>query len=218
MLQLLSQFAQMGTDGQFTSRPNLEYYDPYATNSAAQDAVSAGMAVAMSIIILIVVVVTIVGLWKVFTKAGKPGWAAIVPIYNNIVMLEIAGKPLWWVFLYFIPVVNIVIPIIVSIEIAKKFGKSGAFGVIALWLFAPIGYLILGFGKAQYQGGGAPTTSGGAYGAGSMGAPAQSQVNAYHQEQPGAATPQQPAADPNQPQNQNPQGPLPPQPPTNLVQ
>ncbi len=107
-----------------------------------------------ALIELLVVVVAIAGLWKTFDKAGKPGWAAIVPIYNVIVMLEIAGKPLWWIVLFLIPLVNLVVAILVSIAIAEKFGKSAGFGV-GLALLSFIFYPILGFGDAQFVGGAA---------------------------------------------------------------
>jgi hypothetical protein len=104
------------------------------------------------LIYLIIVVAIIVGFWKVFTKAGKPGWAAIIPIYNLIVLLEIAGKPLWWIILFFIPVVNLIAAILVGLGVAKNFGKSDAFGV-GLGLLGFIFYPILGFGDAQYHAG-----------------------------------------------------------------
>jgi Family of unknown function (DUF5684) len=100
---------------------------------------------------LAIIVAIIAGIWKVFVKAGKPGWAAIIPIYNVIVLLEIAGKPLWWIILFFIPLVNIIMAILVSIAVARKFGKSDGFGV-GLALLGFIFYPILGFGDAQYQG------------------------------------------------------------------
>jgi Family of unknown function (DUF5684) len=103
------------------------------------------------ILFLAIFVAIIAGLWRVFTKAGKPGWASIIPIYNLIVMLQIAGKPLWWFVLFLIPIVNLVAAILVGIAIAKKFGKSDAFG-IGLGLLGFIFYPILGFGDAQYQG------------------------------------------------------------------
>ncbi len=93
--------------------------------------------------------------WKVFVKAGKPGWAAIVPIYNVIVIMEIAGKPVWWFILLFIPIVNLVISIIVYIELAKKFGKGSGFG-IGLAFLGIIFFPILGFGDAKYIGGSVP--------------------------------------------------------------
>jgi uncharacterized membrane protein YoaK (UPF0700 family) len=100
---------------------------------------------------LAIVVAIIAGFWKVFTKAGKPGWAAIVPIYNIIVLLQIANKPLWWILLFFIPLVNIVMAVFVGIAVAKNFGKGEGFG-IGLGLLGFIFYPILGFGDAQYQG------------------------------------------------------------------
>lgn len=100
---------------------------------------------------LAIVVIVIAGLWKVFVKAGKPGWAAIVPIYNIIVILEIVGKPLWWILLFLIPIVNLVMAILVCIELAKCFGKGAGFG-IGLALLGFIFFPILGFSDAQYQG------------------------------------------------------------------
>ena len=102
------------------------------------------------VVYLAILITIIAGFWKVFTKAGKPGWAAIIPIYNIIVLLEVAGKPLWWVILFLIPVVNFVMLIIVCLAVAKNFGKSGAFG-IGLALLGFIFFPILGFGNAQYQ-------------------------------------------------------------------
>jgi uncharacterized membrane protein YoaK (UPF0700 family) len=89
-------------------------------------------------------------MWKLFVKAGEPGWASIIPIYNAIVMLKIAGKPLWWFLLYLIPIVNIVIAIIVTVALAKNFGKDVGFAV-GLILLPIIFYPILAFGSAQYH-------------------------------------------------------------------
>lgn len=101
---------------------------------------------------ILVLVVCIAGLWKTFQKAGKPGWGAIVPIYNAYLIIKMAGRPGWWLLLYLIPFVNIVIQIVVAIDVAKAFQKSTAFGVIGLWLFNVIGYIMLGFGDAKYAG------------------------------------------------------------------
>ena len=108
---------------------------------------SGGMIILL--IELVVVVLMIAGLWKTFEKAGKPGWAAIIPIYNLIVLLEIAGRPLWWFILFLIPLVGLIIAIIVNIDVAKNFGKSEGFG-IGLALLGMIFYPILGFGDARY--------------------------------------------------------------------
>ena len=103
---------------------------------------------------LAIAVLIVAGFWKVFTKAGHPGWAAIIPIYNLYILLKIAGRPGWWLLLFIVPVVNFVIAIIVAIDVAKSFGKGTGFGV-GLAFLGPIFYPILGFGEATYQGAGA---------------------------------------------------------------
>lgn len=90
-------------------------------------------------------------MWKVFEKAGKPGWGAIIPIYNIVLLLEIVGKPIWWLLLLLIPCVNFVVVLIVFMDLAKCFGKSAIFG-IGLWLLGFIFFPILGFGDAKYLG------------------------------------------------------------------
>jgi len=89
--------------------------------------------------------------WKIFTKAGKPGWASIVPIYNVLVLLEIVGKPWWYLLLMLIPGVNVVILIMVMLDLAKVFGKSGGFAVGLIFL-SIIFMAILAFGDAKYLG------------------------------------------------------------------
>jgi hypothetical protein len=97
------------------------------------------------------VILMIAALWKVFTKAGQPGWAAIIPIVNTYFLCKVAGRPGWWVILMLIPIVNFIIWIILCIDVAKSFGKGVGFG-IGLLLLPFIFFLILGFGSAQYQG------------------------------------------------------------------
>jgi uncharacterized membrane protein YoaK (UPF0700 family) len=84
-------------------------------------------------------------------NSGKPGIASIVPIWNAIAFLQIAGKPAWWIVLMCIPVVNFVIAIIATIAFAKSFGKGGGFAA-GLLLLSPIFILILAFGGAEYIG------------------------------------------------------------------
>lgn len=105
------------------------------------------------LIILAFALFMIVSYWKVFEKAGQPGWGVLIPIYNILLLLKIAGKPGWWILLYLIPLVNIVIGIIVCIDIAKNFGKDAGFG-IGLAFLGIIFYPILAFGSAQYLGAG----------------------------------------------------------------
>lgn len=110
-----------------------------------------GLGFGYYLFLLLVSVFSIVCLWKVFVKAGKPGWAAIIPIYNIITELEIIGRPWWWLLLLFIPLVNIVIGIIVIFDLAKVFGKSTSFGFGLLFL-SVIFMAILAFGDAKYLG------------------------------------------------------------------
>ncbi|MBT5019170.1 MAG: signal peptidase I [Planctomicrobium sp.] len=95
-------------------------------------------------------VFVIAGLWKTFEKAGQPGWGALVPFYNGILLLNIAQKPLWWILLFFIPLVNLIIAIIIAIDVAKNFGKGTGFG-LGLAFLGFIFYPILGFGDAEYN-------------------------------------------------------------------
>ncbi len=93
----------------------------------------------------------IAGTWRVYQKAGKPGWACLVPFYNFIVLLQMVGKQEWWVLWLFVPIANVVVTIWVTNLLSKSFGKDEAFtlGLIFLpFIFFPI----LGFGNAEYHG------------------------------------------------------------------
>jgi hypothetical protein len=97
-----------------------------------------------------IIIVAIASMWKIFVKAGKPGWAAIVPIYNMIVLLEIAERPLWWFVLLFVPLVNIVVACIIWNDVAKRFGQGPGFTVGLVLL--PIVFMpLLAFGDYRYQ-------------------------------------------------------------------
>ncbi len=114
-------------------------------------------------------IIQIVGMWKTFTKAGRPGWAAIVPFYNYWVLAEIAGRPgsfgLIAALVAAIPFVgwiaSVVMTIMISLDVAAKFGKTPVFGVVGLWLFGFVGYNILGFGSAVYDASGVSGSSNG---------------------------------------------------------
>ncbi len=117
---------------------------------AALFASSAGTGI-LIVVYIAVVVFEIAALWQVFVKGAKPGWAAIIPFYNYYVLLKLVGRPGWWLILYFIPIVNFVVWIIVAIDLAKSFGKGTGFAVGLIFL-AFIFIPILGFGPAQYVG------------------------------------------------------------------
>ncbi len=117
---------------------------------AQQDGTTESVGLVAVVVYLAIMVVVIAGIWKTFAKAGKPGWACIIPIYNVIVLLEIAGKPLWWLLLLLIPFVNFVIIILVMLDLAKAFGKGAGFG-LGLAFLPFIFYPLLGFGDARYR-------------------------------------------------------------------
>ena len=130
-------------------------YD-YSYGSSATTGALAGLGIGAYIIGLIIAIFAIVCMWKIFAKAGKPGWAAIVPIYNLFVEFEITwGKGIMFL-LMLIPFVNGIIALITMVKLAKAFGKGGGFA--AGLIFLPIIFLpMLAFGSAQYVGvGGAP--------------------------------------------------------------
>ena len=110
---------------------------------------AAGMGIGFTIFMLAFIVLMVASMWRVFTKAGKPGWAAIIPIYNFVVMLQIAGKPVWWIIGMLIPFVNFIVMILMTVAIAKAFGKGVGFA-IGMIVLGPIFYPILAFGSATY--------------------------------------------------------------------
>ena len=133
---------------------------------AAAGAAAAGAGLFIMAIQLAVALLVVAANWKVYSKAGKPGWACIIPIYNVVVLLEIVGRPTWWIVLALFPCTAPIVLIIIMLDLAKSFGKDNSFAA-GLILLSPIFLLILGFGSAQYQGpaalaGDAPSGGGGA--------------------------------------------------------
>ncbi len=99
----------------------------------------------------IVFLIVIIAWWKIFEKAGEPGWKAIIPLYNFYTLLKIVGKPGWWLILIFIPFVNLVIIIWTYNILSKSFGKDEAF-TVGLILLGFVFFPVLGFGSAKYLG------------------------------------------------------------------
>jgi len=103
------------------------------------------------LIALLIAVFMIVSMWKIYAKAGQPGWGCLVPFYNIVLMLRIAGKPGWWLIFFFIPVINLVVQIVMLIDVARNFGRGGWFA--AGLIFLPIVFFpILAFGDSKYVG------------------------------------------------------------------
>lgn len=121
----------------------------FVTNHPKKGNIMLGLL--LTLIYLAVVVFVIAGMWKTFVKAGKPGWACLIPIYNLYVLTQIAGKPAWFIVLFLIPLVNIYAIVVTFHGVSTGFGKGVGFtlGLIFLgFIFWPL----LGFGDAQYSG------------------------------------------------------------------
>ena len=112
--------------------------------------VVAGVGAGVMILYFAILIFMLIVYWKIFTKAGKPGWGVLIPIYNIILILEIVRRPGWWIILVLIvPFANIVCSIIIIFDLAKSFGKGAGFGFGMLFL-GIIFYPILAFGSSQY--------------------------------------------------------------------
>jgi Family of unknown function (DUF5684) len=112
---------------------------------------SSGGSAVFLVIALVFVVLEIAGLWMVFQKGHRPGWAAIIPFFNTYTLLKVVGRPGWWLVLFFIPFVNLIVGLIVLWDLCKSFEKGWGwwFGFVLLgFIFIPM----LGFGSSQYAG------------------------------------------------------------------
>lgn len=129
------------------------------TDAEVAAAGAAGLAFGL-IAGLVFYVIGSLGLMGIFKKAGQPGWAAFVPVYNYIVLLKIVGRPVWWIVLVlFVPIVNVVVLIVVMNDLAKSFGKTTGF-TVGLVLLQVVFTWILWLGSATYRGpAAAPSTA-----------------------------------------------------------
>jgi hypothetical protein len=109
------------------------------------------LIIPLIIMCLYIRVIGTVGLWFIFKKAEEPGWAAIIPVYNILIAIKVAGKPWWFILLLLIPIVNIIIAILILNGLSKNFGKGGWF-TVGLFFLRFIFIAILGFGSAKYIG------------------------------------------------------------------
>jgi len=125
-------------------------YETFTTSDTSEGFL-AGIGIGLILVYLLLLLLMVVSMWKVFTKAGKPGWASLIPIYNAFVLLQVVGRPVWWLVLMLIPFVNIVVTIIVTNDLAKSFGKDMAW-TLGLLLLPIVFYPVLAFGGAKYIG------------------------------------------------------------------
>lgn len=137
----------------FQPPPDLNF-DPNMGGDAAAPGIMGLLCSGIGSLICFVVVVAIaliplIGVWKLFEKAGKPGWAAIVPIYNVYILTEIAGMDIMWFILSLVPCVNIVAAVMIWINVCKNFGKDTTYAILII-LFPYIFVPMLGFSDARY--------------------------------------------------------------------
>jgi hypothetical protein len=117
--------------------------------SDAAAATAGAVAGGVMFVYFAILIVMVIAMWKLFSKAGQPGWAAIIPIYNVYVLLKVAGKPGWWLILFLIPVVSLVIAIITLHGVSTSFGKGAGF-TVGLVLLPIVFFPMLAFGRATY--------------------------------------------------------------------
>jgi hypothetical protein len=136
--------------------------DNYGNYDAVGGGLFAGIGVGAMIFYLAILVLYIAGFWKIFEKAGKPGWAAIIPIYNMIIIAEIVGKPIWWgIVAALVPCVNIVFSIWLLNLLMKSFGKEVPLWTILTVFFGFVTIPVIGFGDSKYIGPTAAEATGG---------------------------------------------------------
>lgn len=131
-----------------------------STNSSA-DVVANILGVTIIIAVILIALGVIVATWKIYKKAGQPGWSSIVPFYNYYILLKMVGRPAWWLApIMLIPYVNVAFIAIVYYDLGRSFGKSKLFNIFGLVIFSPYGLIKLGFGSDQYMGPAAGPTDG----------------------------------------------------------
>ena len=121
-------------------------YDDYSYEASV---LAGGISIVYSLIVIAISVVMLIGMWKAFQKANKPGWAAIIPVYNSYVLAQISFGNGWLFLLSFVPFVNFVYAIMLQFKLAKAFGKGTGFGFLLLFL-PVIGYPMLGYSNSIY--------------------------------------------------------------------
>jgi small-conductance mechanosensitive channel len=136
-------------------------YSLYSFNTSTSMNLSSGTRSVLLAGFVILLVFAVVVMWRIFQKAGRPGWAALIPVYNTWVLFEISDKPGWWslicIAVSFIPIpiigsiVVIILYVLAMLELAKHFNKSSVFAIVGLVIFSIVGFAILAFSDAKYN-------------------------------------------------------------------
>ncbi len=120
------------------------------------DQSSSGLFTAAALPMLIVYIAVALAVWAfmwwaMFEKAGWPGWASLVPLYNVYVLLKIGGMSGWWLIAFFVPILNFIVGLVLLWNVSKAFGHGVGY-FFGLWLLSIVFFPILGFGKSEYHG------------------------------------------------------------------
>lgn len=128
--------------------------DAVASNPEGEESESLSAPVGVAMLVVAVAFAVMIGaaMWRIFTKAGESGWKSLIPVWNLIVLVRMAGRPRWWLLLLLVPVVNLVVTLAIFIALSRAFGKGIGFG-IGLVLLGLVFFPVLAFGQAQYTGG-----------------------------------------------------------------
>ena len=151
------------------------YINSYSYSSGADETMLASVTMTVLVVAIILIILEIIGMWKMFKKAGKHGWASIIPIYNAVVMYQISGLSGWWVLALFVAglvagvasiqvafsgfwacvaiaaaIFSAVISLWQTLRLAKAFKKSTLF-TVGLLMFQPLFVMILGLGSSKYD-------------------------------------------------------------------
>jgi hypothetical protein len=113
--------------------------------------INSDFPVALLLLVLAVSLLIIAAYWIIYERAGQAGWKSLIPFYNMYVLMEISGKPGWWMFLLVVPLVGVVVYLLAMLSLAKKFGRSELFGV-GIFILPMIFLPLLAFGGSQYEG------------------------------------------------------------------
>lgn len=109
------------------------------------------LGIVSAVIAIAITLVVLAGIWKTFQKAGQPGWAAIIPIYNLYIMLKIGGNAWWWLLVMFVPIVQLYAFYKMFAGVSKAFGQGIGFA-LGLWFLNLIFWPLLGFGDYEHRG------------------------------------------------------------------
>lgn len=105
----------------------------------------------LKLVSVVFTILTIISAWRMFEKAGQSGWVGIIPVLNVVGACKMTGRPYWWALLWLIPIVGLIPHVILSVELARSFGKSALFG-LGFAVFPPLFVIPLGLGDARYLG------------------------------------------------------------------